>query len=120
MVGNATHRTIKGKEEHKLADICLLVEGAYPYVSGGVSSWVQALLTNLPDVTFAVMHIGSQPDPQRKALYTFPKNVVEFREVFINDMRQVKQYKRPRRKAAAWEALYTLHETVLTGRPYDA
>lgn len=103
-----------------MADICLLVEGAYPYVSGGVSSWVQDLLTNLPDLTFAVMHIGSHPDPHRKALYTFPKNVVEFREVFINDMPQVKKYKRSRHSSAAWQALYSLYESILTGTPYNA
>ncbi len=103
-----------------MADVCLLVEGAYPYVSGGVSNWVQALLTNLPDVTFTVMHIGSRPDSKRKALYQFPKNVVEFREVFINDMRSVKKYKPSRHASAAWQALYRLHEAILTSKPYDA
>ena len=50
-----------------MADICLIVEGAYPYVMGGVSSWIQSLVTNLPSVTFAIMYIGSIPDPQRAA-----------------------------------------------------
>ena len=30
------------------ADVCLVVEGTYPYVAGGVSSWLHALITNLP------------------------------------------------------------------------
>ena len=68
------------------ADVCLIVEGAYPYVTGGVSSWIQSLITNLPHVTFAIMYIGARHDSQRKALYRLPKNVVELREVFINDM----------------------------------
>ena len=30
-------------------DVCLIVEGAYPYVSGGVSSWVHGLIRRQPD-----------------------------------------------------------------------
>jgi hypothetical protein len=33
-------------------DVCLIVEGAYPYVSGGVSSWVHGLIRRQPDITF--------------------------------------------------------------------
>ena len=29
--------------------ICLLAEGCYPYVVGGVSSWVQMLMTGLTE-----------------------------------------------------------------------
>lgn len=34
--------------------ICLLVEGSYPYVVGGVSSWVQMLIEGLPEHEFVV------------------------------------------------------------------
>ena len=47
-------------------DVCLIVEGAYPFISGGVSSWLHALIRNLPDVTFALVHISDKPDPDRK------------------------------------------------------
>ncbi|MEG8046176.1 GT4 family glycosyltransferase PelF [Sphingomonas aerolata] len=39
------------------ADICLIVEGAYPYVIGGVSGWLQDLITHLPDVRFVIAAI---------------------------------------------------------------
>ncbi len=32
--------------------VCLIVEGAYPYVNGGVSSWMQGLMLAMPDVEF--------------------------------------------------------------------
>ena len=32
--------------------ICMLVEGAYPYVVGGVSSWLQMLMEGLPEYEF--------------------------------------------------------------------
>ena len=103
-----------------MADICLLVEGAYPYVSGGVSSWLHALVTNLPNLTFAIVHIGVRPDPQRKALYRLPENVIEYREVFINDATRVSKHKVTKPKPSAWHEFHALHEAVAVGKPYDA
>lgn len=101
------------------ADVCLIVEGAYPYVTGGVSSWIQSLITNLPDVTFAIMYIGARPDPQRKALYRLPKNVVELREVFINDVERVSKRKSSRQAPSLWHEFSLLHDAIAVGKPYD-
>lgn len=30
------------------ADVCLLLEGAYPYISGGVSTWVRQIIEGQP------------------------------------------------------------------------
>jgi glycosyltransferase involved in cell wall biosynthesis len=102
-----------------MADICLIVEGAYPYVTGGVSSWIQSLVTNLPDVTFAIMYIGSVPDPGRKLAYKMPDNVIEFREVFISDINRVRKPKRTTYAASAWHEFSALHEAIAVGKPYD-
>src|SRR4029077_15723989 len=37
-----------------LADVCIIVECAYPYVSGGVSAWVHGLIRRQPDLQFRV------------------------------------------------------------------
>ncbi|MFN3430865.1 MAG: DUF3492 domain-containing protein, partial [Candidatus Sericytochromatia bacterium] len=37
------------------ADVCLVLEGSYPYVTGGVSSWVHQLIAGLPEVRFALL-----------------------------------------------------------------
>src|SRR5579859_1393647 len=102
-----------------MIDVCLLVEGAYPYVTGGVSSWLHALISHLPDLTFAVVYIGPCPDPQRKALYTLPENVKEFREVFISDVQSVKIHARRNYQSAAWSALQEFHDAMAGGKPYD-
>ena len=39
--------------------ICLLTEGSYPYVVGGVSSWVQMLMEGLPEYEFTPL--GRKP-----------------------------------------------------------
>lgn len=65
---------------HAEADVCLIVEGAYPYVVGGVSAWLDDLIRNLPDVRFAIVAIkpGAAPLPHRM---TLPPNVVDLVEV---------------------------------------
>ena len=49
------------------ADICLLLEGTFPYVSGGVSSWVNQIIRGFPEYTFACCFIGSRPEDYLEA-----------------------------------------------------
>ena len=44
------------------ADVCLLLEGTYPYVRGGVSTWVKQLIEGMPDLTFSIVFLGASPD----------------------------------------------------------
>lgn len=67
----------------KIADVCLILEGTYPYVQGGVSSWVHQILTELPDVTFALFFLGSTSDQVAKKRYTPPANVISLTEIFL-------------------------------------
>ncbi len=65
------------------ADVCLILEGTYPYVQGGVSSWVHQIVTELPEVTFALFFLGSNRAQAQKKRYTPPANVVSLTEVFL-------------------------------------
>ncbi|MDD3221587.1 MAG: DUF3492 domain-containing protein [Clostridia bacterium] len=65
--------------------VCLIVEGAYPYVTGGVSSWIQGLIKNMPDVEFVVQSIAASPDANQKFQYQIPSNVSEIQEVYLLD-----------------------------------
>ncbi|MGE4159934.1 MAG: GT4 family glycosyltransferase PelF, partial [Planctomycetota bacterium] len=65
------------------SDVCLLLEGTYPYVSGGVSSWVHQLIKGLPDIRFSLAFIGSTDVANREVKYSIPSNVVEMREVYL-------------------------------------
>lgn len=64
-------------------DVCLITEGSYPYVVGGVSTWVHELISNLKDISFAVVHIGVSKEIAGEIKYQLPKNVVDYRETFI-------------------------------------
>jgi polysaccharide biosynthesis protein PelF len=64
------------------ADVALILEGTYPYVAGGVSSWVDQLLRAYPQRRFALVHIGPHPDAYGKVLYELPENVTELAELY--------------------------------------
>ena len=57
-------------------DIMLLAEGTYPYVKGGVSSWIHQLMTGLPHKRFGVCFIGSRKEDYEEIQYRFPENLV--------------------------------------------
>ncbi|SFZ97863.1 Extracellular matrix protein PelF, glycosyltransferase, group 1 [hydrothermal vent metagenome] len=57
-------------------DIMILAEGTYPYVRGGVSSWIHQLMTELPMFSFGICFMGSRPDDYDKINYEFPPNLL--------------------------------------------
>jgi len=59
------------------ADVCIVVEGCYPFVMGGVSSWLDWLLRTQPETRFSVVAITADDQP-REAKYPLPDNVTEF------------------------------------------
>lgn len=65
------------------ADICLIAEGCYPYVAGGVSSWIDWLIRSQPDLTFSVLSI--QPTfPTTKPHYARPENLRAIHHVCLD------------------------------------
>lgn len=68
--------------------ICLLAEGCYPYVAGGVSSWIQMLIKGLPDYEFVIYAIGASKAQKGVYKYDIPENVVEIHEVFLDEFEE--------------------------------
>jgi len=64
-------------------DVCLFLEGTYPYVAGGVSSWVNDLITEMDDVTFSIVYLAPRKDVSKKMRYELGANVLEFREIYL-------------------------------------
>ena len=67
------------------ADVALLLEGTFPYVSGGVSSWVNQMIRAFPDVRFAIVFIGSRREDYGDMVYALPDNVVHLETHFLYD-----------------------------------
>jgi polysaccharide biosynthesis protein PelF len=68
------------------ADVCLLVEGTYPFVAGGVSSWVHDIIRGHPQLTFAVLNVGSHAGAGGTLRYELPSNVTGLHRVFCQEI----------------------------------
>ena len=69
----------------KAPDVCLLLEGTYPMVRGGVSAWVHQLVQGLRELSFAVVFVGGRRADYGEAKYRLPPNVVHFESHFLED-----------------------------------
>lgn len=66
--------------------VCLIMEGSYPHITGGVSTWAQMLIKNLPEHQFIIFAIGAEEKYRNRFKYELPENVVEVKEVFLDEM----------------------------------
>jgi len=71
-------------------DIMLFSEGTFPYIRGGVSSWLAQLMQGLPQFSFGVCFIGAQDNIDGEPLkisYEFPPNLkhLEVHYLFNDD-----------------------------------
>lgn len=69
---------------HEKADVCLIVEGCYPYVAGGVSSWVDWLMRTQSELTFSVVSVVADDKP-RQARYARPPNMLQQYDVVLHE-----------------------------------
>ena len=105
--------------KHELADVCMVVEGTYPFVQGGVSSWVHALIAAIPSKTFRILHIGATPDEKYEAKYELPPNVIGLTQIFLQDFRseQLRTHGPvPGKKPEAWDVVTRFHEELNADR----
>jgi glycosyltransferase involved in cell wall biosynthesis len=94
----------------KLIDIVLLLEGTYPYVRGGVSSWVHDLILGFPDLKFHLIFLGSQKDVYDKPHYELPKNVVSIDSYYLMEATNVKRELKKNNVSNCIENMESLHD----------
>ena len=73
----------KQKQE---ADVCLILEGTYPFVLGGVSSWIHDLIKSQKHLKFALISL-TPPQTKLKLQYEIPDNVVGIEVVPLQTLR---------------------------------
>jgi glycosyltransferase involved in cell wall biosynthesis len=91
------------------ADIGLLLEGTFPYVAGGVSSWVNQMIRGFPDVKFAVVFIGSLEEEYGEAKYELPDNIVHFERHYLYAKRRAPEIKKVDGDPAMFAAVEEMH-----------
>lgn len=66
-------------------DIMIFAEGTYPYIRGGVSSWIHQLITELHMFTFGISFIGSKKEDYEGLRYDLPDNLVYLKSYYMFD-----------------------------------
>jgi glycosyltransferase involved in cell wall biosynthesis len=69
----------------KQVDIMLVAEGTYPYVRGGVSSWIHQLMLGLKEFSFGIVFIGSNAKDYGELLYELPSNLKHLEVHYLFD-----------------------------------
>ena len=70
--------------------ICLILEGCYPFINGGVSTWMHQYITEMPEHEFVLWVIGAKSADKDRFVYKLPPNVVEIHQLFLDDALRVK------------------------------
>jgi len=98
------------------ADICLLLEGTFPFVSGGVSSWVNQMIRGFPEYTFACCFIGSRPEDYGSMKYELPPNVVHLETHYLHNFKRGAEKRPMKGDASAYQQVGKFHELVKSGK----
>ena len=93
-----------------VADIGLLLEGTYPYIRGGVSSWVHQIITGLPQYTFALIFLGGSKDHYGDMQYELPDNVKHLEIHYLMESWQDKKPVKCEGNRPVFEKVSTMHE----------
>ncbi|HRY54541.1 MAG TPA: GT4 family glycosyltransferase PelF [Spirochaetia bacterium] len=94
--------------------VCLVIEGSYPFITGGVSSWVHELIGGLPGIEFALYTFS--PAAKQELRYKLPPNVVEHVDVVLTEAAAPKSAERPaRRRGEAVRAALAAHLRMFAG-----
>ena len=98
------------------ADVCLLLEGTYPYVPGGVSTWVHNLISALPELTFCGVVILPSQSQEWEMRYKPPANFVGLEHVYIHDYELNKKRRLIPQKKLMVQQLADLHDRMRAGQ----
>ncbi|MDP3136578.1 MAG: GT4 family glycosyltransferase PelF [Burkholderiaceae bacterium] len=92
------------------ADVALLLEGTFPYVAGGVSSWVNQIINGFPELTFAIIFLGSRKQDYGAPKFRLPANVVHFEAHYLYDTEGKPPVKPLRGDAEMFDQVEKLHD----------
>ena len=88
--------------------ISLFIEGCYPYLVGGVSSWAHALIQNMPEIEFILQTIVVDKKQMGKFVYQLPPNVTAINEIALYDDDEIFRHKKIKLTNAHKQAMATL------------
>ncbi|MCH5342942.1 MAG: GT4 family glycosyltransferase PelF [Acetatifactor sp.] len=93
--------------------ICIVAEGCYPYVVGGVSGWIHSMIRSFPQIEFIVLSIVSNRSVSGKFVYELPENVTEVYEAYLDDYDWGHKPKRGKRTRLGQKEYRALRSVVM-------
>jgi glycosyltransferase involved in cell wall biosynthesis len=99
-----------------MTDVCLILEGTYPFVSGGVSTWVHQLVTSMKDLRFSIVYVSPFPNAGRQYKYDVPANVLDIQDLYLHDYAIEGSFSSARRRREVFPRLAKIHDSLLQGR----
>lgn len=99
--------------------ICLVAEGCYPYVVGGVSSWIHSIIKSFPNIEFVILTIVANRDQRGKFVYELPDNVTEVYEAYLDDVDWDRKQKRNKKKFQLGQKQYEALRSIILNQEVD-
>lgn len=94
----------------KTADICILLEGTYPFLPGGVSNWVYELIRAFPEYTFAAIFLGTRAEDYKGLVYPLPSNVVHFQPYYLFEATPITAHKNKHIDKKSMQCVRSMHD----------
>ncbi|MGE4552725.1 MAG: GT4 family glycosyltransferase PelF [Desulfovibrionaceae bacterium] len=101
----------------RIPDVCLILEGTYPFVSGGVSTWVHHLIRAMPELTFTAVCIRATSKDPGEYKYDPPQNFVDPMVIYLHDHENLASARMSRQQKAEFLAtIRDWHTRVHSGQ----
>ncbi len=101
-----------------MSDVCLLLEGTYPYITGGVSSCAHQLIEETPSIEYDLVYIGTKKENSTDYKYKIPANVRSIQEVYLFDNDLIDS-RDPMRLNLSARQIQILRESILFSKQGD-
>lgn len=93
--------------------VCIVAEGCYPYVVGGVSSWIHSLVRSFPNVEFVLLTIVANRSVRGKFVYELPENITEVHELYLDDFDWSEKRKKKKKLKLSGKEYQALRSLIL-------
>lgn len=91
-------------------EIALILEGSYPYTTGGLSTWTNQLISSLEDHKFKIISIMPSRDKLLEHKYPLPSNVIEMQTLFLEDFLRLSPIKKKKSPKLSSEELNAIEQ----------
>ena len=108
----ASHTSDKSLPHATEVDVLLLLEGTFPYVAGGVSSWVNQIIRGFPELRFGALFLGSRPEDYGPMRYELPPNLVHLDVSYLYESRSNPPVTKVRADPAVMQDVQSMHEML--------